>query len=164
MMKYSSRWFDTVREMTATLVAIPSVSPDAEAENRCAERIREMLSVDSLSPTFWDTNDGRKNIACLLKSEDPNNMGATIVLMSHFDTVGVEDFARFGDSNLAFQPDELAKIMQATLEQKESLTSAEQSALTALHSGEWMFGRGSVDMNSGVAVNIAIMLEFGRSR
>lgn len=91
MMKYSSRWFDTVREMTATLVAIPSVSPDAEAENRCAERIREMLSVDSLSPTFWDTNDGRKNIACLLKSEDPNNMGATIVLMSHFDTVGVED-------------------------------------------------------------------------
>lgn len=164
MMKHAFRWFDTVREMTETLVAIPSVSPDAGAENRCAEKIREMLSVDSLSPIFWDTTDGRKNVACLLKSGDPNNTGRTIVLMSHFDTVGIEDFARFGDSNLAFQPNELAKVMQATFEEQESLTSSEQSALTALQSGEWMFGRGSVDMKSGVAINIAIMREFARKQ
>ena len=159
-----SRWFDTVREMTETLVSIPSVSPSAEGENRCAEKIREMLAVDSLVPTFWETNDGRKNVVCLLKSDNPNNTGRTIVLMSHFDTVGVEDFARFGDSNIACQPDELAKVMRSTLEQKDLLTESEESALTALQSGEWMFGRGTVDMKSGIAVNMAVMREFARKR
>lgn len=145
-------------------MAIPSVSPDVEAENACAEKIAEALAGEreSLRPMFWSAEDGRKNVACLLKSRHPQNTGKTVVLMSHFDTVGVDDFARFGDSNLAFQPDELVKVMQTTLEQKDSLTESEQSALEALRSGEWMFGRGSVDMKSGVAVNIALMREFAR--
>lgn len=145
-------------------MAIPSVSPDVEAENACAEKIAEALTGEreSLRPMFWSAEDGRKNVACLLKSRHPQNTGKTVVLMSHFDTVGVDDFVRFGDSNLAFQPDELVKVMQTTLEQKDSLTESEQSALEALRSGEWMFGRGSVDMKSGVAVNIALMREFAR--
>jgi arginine utilization protein RocB len=84
--------------------------------------------------------------------------------MSHFDTVGVEDFERYGDSNIAYQPDELAKIMQATLEQQGSLTASEGSALAALQSGEWMFGRGSVDMKSGAAINLSLMREFARKQ
>jgi arginine utilization protein RocB len=162
MTQNHTRWFEIIHEITKLLVLIPSVSPNTEAENRCAEKIRELLATEFLDPIFWETGDGRKNIACLLKSRNPSNAGKTIILMSHFDTVGVEDFARFGDSNIAFQPDELAKVMQATLEQKESLDASEQSALTALQSGEWMFGRGSVDMKSGVAINIAILRESAR--
>jgi len=145
-------------------MSIPSVSPNVDGENRCAEMISELLTSDrdSLRPVLWDTGDGRKSVSCLLKSHHPNNMGKTIILMSHFDTVGVEDFARFGDSAIAFHPDELAKVMRSTLEQKGSLEASEQSALQALGSGEWMFGRGSVDMKSGVAVNIAVMREFAR--
>ncbi|MFN8387052.1 MAG: M20/M25/M40 family metallo-hydrolase [Anaerolineales bacterium] len=36
--------------------------------------------------------------------------------------------------------------------------------MIALQSGEWMFGRGSVDMKSGVAINIALMREFARKQ
>lgn len=147
-------------------MAIPSVSPDVEAENRCAEKIRELLAAgDSLQPFFWETGDGRKNVACLLKSRHPQNTGETVVLMSHFDTVGVEDFARLGDSNLAFQPDKLASAMKNMLEHKRrsgELDHSEESAFQALQSDEWMFGRGSVDMKSGVAVNIAVMRGFAR--
>lgn len=169
------KWFTEVHAITKTLVAIPSVSPDVNAENRCAEKIRELLSqpfrgateANDLNPTFWNTNDGRKSVACLLKSRNPNNVGKTIILMGHFDTVGVEDFARFGDSSIAFQPDQLAKVIKTNLDQKfraGSLDGTEESAYQAVQSGEWMFGRGSVDMKSGVAINLAVFREFARKQ
>lgn len=167
MTQTSQRWFDSVRATTKDLLAIPSVSPSADGENRCAEKIAELLTTgrDSLRPVFWDTGDGRKSVACLLKSRHPRNTGKTIVLMSHFDTVGVDDFARFGNTSIAFDPDALAKEMRASLEAKMKtggLEASEKSAFEALRSGEWMFGRGSVDMKSGVAINIELMREFAR--
>jgi len=173
MLPDSKTWFDDVRETTKFLIAIPSISPDMNAENRCAEKILELLSqpfrgtteTPEFHPIFWNTDDGRKNVACLLKSRNPNSTGKTIILMGHFDTVGVEDFGRFGDSSIAFQPDELAKAIKKNLDQKFQaglLDSSEESAYMALQSGEWMFGRGSVDMKSGVAVNITVLREFAR--
>ncbi|MCC6299640.1 MAG: hypothetical protein IT314_10095 [Anaerolineales bacterium] len=44
MIQNSRRWHGSVREITETLIAIPSVSPDAEGENRCAEEIAELLA------------------------------------------------------------------------------------------------------------------------
>lgn len=165
MDKKSSRWFDSVYEFTETLLAIPSASPGVEGENRCAEKIAELLAADrdALQPILWDTGDGRKNVACLLKSRNPGNSGKTIVLMSHFDTVGVDAFGRFGDASLAFRPAELAEAMRISLKGKRR-DASEESAFRALESDEWMFGRGSVDMKSGVAVNIALMREFARPR
>lgn len=150
-------------------MAFPSVSPSPEAENRCAERIAELLAVgrDSLQPIFWNTPDRRKNAACLLKSRHPQNSGKTVILMSHFDTIGVDDFARFGDADIAFDPDRLALEIKTRLDAKTKLgelDDSERSAIRALKSGEWTFGRGSVDMKSGVAINIEIMREFARPR
>ncbi|KXK14737.1 MAG: Succinyl-diaminopimelate desuccinylase [Chloroflexi bacterium OLB14] len=82
--------------------------------------------------------------------------------MAHFDTVGVDDFARYGDVNVAFQPAKLAEEMQKYFEAKRDLDISENSAWNALKSGDWLFGRGSVDMKSGVAVNIAVLRAFAK--
>lgn len=148
-------------------MAIPSVSPDVNAENCCAEEIGALLRRDSLDPVFWEVGDGRRSVACLLKSRHPQNNGRTVVLASHFDTVGIEDFARLGDASPAFHPGVLARALKEMLEREgriEALSRSERAAWRALESGEWMFGRGSVDMKSGVAIQIAVMREFARTQ
>ncbi|MFN3490797.1 MAG: M20/M25/M40 family metallo-hydrolase [Anaerolineales bacterium] len=172
-------WFDEVLHLTKTLMTIPSISPNIADENKCADVIRDLVSAKyengkrpEVFSDFWFTEDGRKNFACLLKSKKKSNK--TIILMGHFDTVGVDDFARYGDANLAFQPDGLAEEMKKYFQSKSSpapaavlggedlLSISEQSAWNHLQTGDWLFGRGSVDMKSGVAINIAILRAFAK--
>ena len=175
-----SNFYNETKYITISLLTIPSVSPSVDAENRCADKIAELLRapfLDSnaspeLSPQFWPTSDGRKNVTCLLESRHPENTGRTIILMGHFDTVGVDDFVALGKSagvrdsqNLAFAPDELARVFASVLGKKNrdgALTELEQSAFTSLESGEWMFGRGALDMKSGLAIIMAVLREFAR--
>jgi arginine utilization protein RocB len=188
-------WFDEVYRITKILMGIVSVSPNIENENKCADVIRDLTlapyqngkSPDVFSE-FWFTEDGRKNFACLLKSKKTDAAQAavlgggdsaesnikTIILMGHFDTVGVDDFARYGDVNIAFQPEQLIEEMKKYFQSKSNpaqtavlggddvLSISEQSAWTHLQTGDWLFGRGSVDMKSGVAINIALLRAFAK--
>lgn len=158
-------WFDEVLRITKRLMAVPSISPNIENENKCADVIRELTLApyeNGTSPQvfsdFWFTADGRKNFACLLKSK--KNSSKTIILMGHFDTVGIDDFARYGDINIAFQPEQLHEAMKKYFASKPVLDVSEKSAYTHLQTGDWLFGRGAVDMKSGVALNIAILRAF----
>ncbi len=175
-----SNFHHETKHITTSLLAIPSVSPSVDDENRCADKIAELLlapfldstNAPELSPIFWSATDGRNNVACLLESRHPQNSGATIILMGHFDTVGVDDFIALGKSarvadpaRLAFAPDELARVLANVLAEKnrnDELTELEQSAFAALQSGQWMFGRGSVDMKSGLASIMSVLREFAR--
>jgi arginine utilization protein RocB len=160
-------WFDGVYSLTKTLMGIPSISPNVEDENKCADVIQDLTLAkyeDGTTPEviseFWFAKDGRKNFACLLKSQ--KSVDKTIILMAHFDTVGIDDFARYGNLNLAFQPEALAEEMKKYFQSKDVLDIAENSAWQALQSGDWLFGRGSVDMKSGVAMNIAVFRAFAK--
>ncbi|NJN80026.1 MAG: M20/M25/M40 family metallo-hydrolase [Anaerolineales bacterium] len=161
-------WFDEVLQLTKTLMGVRSISPNVEDENQCVDAIRDFVLAkyeNGKSPEvfsdFWVAEDGRKNFACLLKSRKAKS-GKTIILMAHFDTVGVDDFARYGNVNIAFQPDVLAEEMKKYFESKDSLDDSETSAWQALQTGDWLFGRGSVDMKSGVAINIAVFRAFAK--
>ncbi|MBX3038686.1 MAG: M20/M25/M40 family metallo-hydrolase [Anaerolineales bacterium] len=160
-------WFDEVLHFTKTLMGIVSVSPNIKNENKCADVIRDLTLAPyqngkqpDVFSDFWFTEDGRKNFACLLRSK--RNSAKTIILMGHFDTVGVDDFARYGDVNIAFQPEQLIEEMKKYFQSKNDLDISEQSAWTHLQSGDWLFGRGCVDMKSGVAINIAILRAFAK--
>ncbi|MFZ3590953.1 M20/M25/M40 family metallo-hydrolase [Bacillus sp. DJP31] len=74
----------------------------------------------------------------------------SIILMGHIDTVGIDDFNQLADQ--ATKPDELLDEIK-----KESIpkTIREQA-----ESGEWMFGRGVLDMKSGLASHIYLLKHY----
>lgn len=71
----------------------------------------------------------------------------TVLLMGHMDTVGIEDFTHLKDK--ACDPDELMEALK-----NEEIPS---SAKKHLDSGDWLFGRGVLDMKSGVASNLYLL-------
>jgi arginine utilization protein RocB len=160
-------WFDEVLRLTKNLMGIASISPNVDAENKCANVIRDLTLAPypngkhpDVFSDFWFANDGRKSFACLLKGK--KKATKTIILMGHFDTVGVADFSRYGDVQIAFQPEKLAEAMQKHFQSKSEFDLSEQSIWNHLQTGDWLFGRGSVDMKSGVAINIALIRAFAK--
>src|SRR6185369_7813928 len=94
-----------VRALTERLVALPSVSPDPAAERACAAAIRAALPA-ALEIGEWPTLDGRPVVWGLMRGASPR----TVVMLTHYDTVGVEEYEALGESrggSLAFRPGEL---------------------------------------------------------
>ncbi|MCA9981333.1 MAG: M20/M25/M40 family metallo-hydrolase, partial [Anaerolineales bacterium] len=168
-----SRWYDQVRAITEMLVAIPTISPDARGENKCAQVISTWLTQGTdLQPAQWPTGDGRVSVACLLRGTHPANTGRTVIIMGHYDTVGVKEYQSLDperSGHIAFQPERLRHLLLEKLGAKR--TPNEEDVWQDLNELEgetgrpvWLFGRGSCDMKSGVAINIALMRHLWAER
>jgi len=91
----------------------------------------------------------RNNIVALVRGEKDDS-AETVVYISHMDTV---DIGEYGDlESVACKP---LKLMKKLKER-----NLDKSVKKDLESGEWLFGRGSADMKSGVALEIQLMKEF----
>lgn len=95
---------------------------------------------------FHDAEKGRNAVTALYKSEGSNR---TIVLISHFDTVHTEEFGVLGE--LAFQPRAL------TEELKQMIDRLPKDAQVDLLSGDYLFGRGTMDMKMGLALHLHLL-------
>ena len=95
---------------------------------------------------LFDAGKDRKAFTALYQSEATSN---TIVLLSHFDTVGVEEYGQLQD--LAFQADALTAVFQNNPEYLTPVAKAD-----AL-SGEYLFGRGTMDMKMGLTLHMHLM-------
>lgn len=93
-----------------------------------------------------DADLGRRLLTALYKHPEASE---TIVLISHFDTVNTEEY---GDIEpLAYQPEQLTKVLH------ERLNDLPEDAKQDLLSGEYLFGRGTMDMKMGLVMHMSLI-------
>lgn len=80
-----------------------------------------------------------------------------LAMAGHYDVVSIDNYRELAP--LAFMPDELMKALIADL-QGRPLGSSEQRALEDFRSGDFLPGRGLLDMKSGIAAGIAVLEDF----
>lgn len=149
-----------VEMLTRHLVGIESINGTVGE----AEVVKEIYRILQSFPYYQEHPDhlwlqpmegdpiGRMNVFAFVGGAQPSVQ--TILYHSHIDTVAIEDFGLLKEK--AFSPDAL----EAFFRDYNTDEVVQQEA----NSGDWMFGRGSVDMKGGAAVHIANILYFSEHR
>ncbi|WKA54036.1 M20/M25/M40 family metallo-hydrolase [Planococcus shixiaomingii] len=142
---------EKLQELLCELVSWKSITL-SEGEVDFAYNLKEKLD---LLPYFQEhpehvalgeVNWGRQYVTALYKHPEASD---TIVLMSHFDTVQTEEY---GDLEpLSCLPHELTEAFKAVSDELD------QDAQDDLASGEFLFGRGTMDMKAGLALHMALI-------
>ena len=151
--------YDDVKKLTAGLVEIPSIVKTS-GETDCARRVYEFYSE---LPYFKDhpeylllqqTEDDeieRHNVLAMVRGTKGSS-DRTVILMGHIDTVGVDDFGPLKAH--AFDPEKLPQLLKEL--------RLDDDVRRDLESGEYMFGRGALDMKSGVAGHMWLIRYFSQ--
>lgn len=148
--------YDEIIELTKKLVAISSInSTDGEKDAALfIESYLKDIPYFKEHPELIFTQDlhddefNRKNVFVLIKGEKGTSKN-TIIIHGHMDTVGVDDYGKLKE--YAFNPDEL-------ITQLENIKSElSEEVKEDLESGEYLFGRGTLDMKGGVATFMVVM-------
>jgi arginine utilization protein RocB len=146
-------WYDDVKRFTERLVRLESVSPgtgEIDVAREILALLTEVGFADAYTESGLDPVEGdrygRLNAYAFLRGASPR----TVVLLGHFDTVATGDYGPL--EAFARQPDELWA-------RRETLAAMTPGIMDDLESfpNDWMLGRGTIDMKSGVAANIAVI-------
>jgi arginine utilization protein RocB len=153
-------WTERVRELTLTLTQWPSVcaTPDEAA---FAPRLHALLAAWPyfrrhpghlfLLPTHHDDRE-RWNLVALVRGTG----NSAVALTGHYDTVPVDDYGPLAP--LATDPEALLPALREALAREGH--PDDQLALDDLASGDFLPGRGVLDMKSGLAIGLALLERF----
>ncbi|GGA28900.1 M20/M25/M40 family metallo-hydrolase [Psychrobacillus lasiicapitis] len=147
-----------ILKLTEELVRVESIV-ETPGEIDAAKKIYEIISEMPyfiqkpdqviLSKTSDDQLE-RYNVLAFVEGTKEKRNKKSIILMGHLDTVGIDDYTNLKD--VACNPEELMKKLHD--EQLPELVKEQ------LDSGEWYFGRGVLDMKSGVASHMSLLKYF----
>ncbi|ATW26782.1 M20/M25/M40 family metallo-hydrolase [Candidatus Formimonas warabiya] len=153
--------YDYIKKVTFDLVKVPSRVRQAGEEKDFAFKLRDMIGEIPyfakhpenvmLVPLEGDQL-GRYSVLALLEGEEESP--ETVILLSHFDTVGTGDYGEL--EPYALDPGLLKEKMKA-MRDKYS-----QDVQDDLDADAWIFGRGTGDMKAGVAINLCVLREFSQ--
>ena len=132
------------RDIALALTAWPSVTGTA-AEAGLAEKLKALVAHFDVVWTEAIPADARRNVLALKRGRSRR----TIVLTGHFDVVPVDDYGVL--KPLAFEAEKLLPAIIARLR----ATGENPQALADFESGDFLPGRGLLDMKAGLAAGIA---------
>ncbi|MGM8216421.1 M20/M25/M40 family metallo-hydrolase [Bacillaceae bacterium W0354] len=145
---------EEVMAFTKQLVDIESIV-NTDGEKVIAHSIYTMISAFpyflerpnqvTLEQTVHDEQE-RYNVLAFVKGTKSNS-NRTVILMGHVDTVGTDDFGQLKE--LATSPEQLKEAFK-----QEDLPD---SVRNHLQTDDWMFGRGVLDMKSGLASHLYLL-------
>ena len=151
---------ERVRDLSLLMTRWPSVtgSPDEAA---FSGRLRALLAglppfrrhPDRLFAVASHGEPMTESVAALVRGSGRR----TVVLAGHFDTVSIANYGSLAP--LACDPEPLREVLLAELRGR-SRNPAEAQALADLESGDFIPGRGLLDMKSGLAAGIAVLERF----
>jgi arginine utilization protein RocB len=128
------------------LGAMPEIL-EIPGENHKKAVLVFLPSRSALSHSEGESGEGR--LSPVFATEHP-----TIVLLGHFDTVGIDEYGEF--KSIASDSTRLKQLLS-----KEHVLPDDVRA--DLDSGKFEFGRGWLDMKSGVSAIVEVFLEYARS-
>ncbi|TPI12947.1 M20/M25/M40 family metallo-hydrolase [Mesorhizobium sp. B4-1-3] len=102
-----------------------------------------------------EPGDGRHCVAMLLRGTGR----WTVLLTGHYDTVATRDYGELEE--LATRPEALTRALRNSLADAD--TPAARLARADLESGEYLAGRGLLDMKAGLAAGLAVCAHFAES-
>jgi arginine utilization protein RocB len=145
---------DRIKELTLKLTKIKSVVGTTD-ENHVTEAIYEILMALPYFKTnpehlFYVENEsdnlGRKSLVAMINGQKEESQD-TVILLGHIDTVGISDYGTL--EHLATEPEKLMEALNS-----ENLP---ENVMRDLKSGDYLFGRGILDMKSGVSIIIHLL-------
>lgn len=161
MTDHSSRDYERARNLSVEMTRWASVTgSDGEAE--FASRLRALMAElpyfaanpDHLFSFDTHGTPPRQNLCALVRGTGSR----TIVLAGHYDTVSIANYGQLAD--LATEPEELTETLILELTARKGRTEAEERTLQDLTSGDFLPGRGLLDMKSGLAAGIVALERF----
>ncbi|MCX6018754.1 MAG: M20/M25/M40 family metallo-hydrolase [Chloroflexi bacterium] len=149
-----------VREITLDLVRFPSIT-ETDGESHFAEHIAALLREWPYFQRHAEhirivrTRDDfreRSNVYALVRGRGAR----TVLLTGHYDVVSAANYGVL--EPLAFDPLHLLPaLIEATAGANDA---ASRQAHTDLSSGDFLPGRGALDMKAGLAIGMAVLEEF----
>jgi arginine utilization protein RocB len=159
------RWHAAQRvyDLMLHLAKIPSISGTTQELNMANAIVELLLSIPYFQehrasvvkhPVAQDKL-GRSVVTALFKGR--NNPQKTVVLLSHYDVVGIEGFGRFQSD--AFDPEKYTERLR-----RECMDLLDENVRIDLESGNWLFGRGVMDMKAGLAMQMDVLRYFSEMK
>ena len=140
-----------LQQLLYELVNIPSITGSDGEAHFPSEVIGKLKTLPYFQQhpnhlTYYNSGDDRGIVTALVKRK---HCRETVVLLSHFDVVGVDDYGPWKE--LAFDPPQLTNTL------KLNLSLFNDEVRNDLLTEEWVFGRGIMDMKCGLALHMSLV-------